>query len=273
LFESLSIIGAGIIGSSIARIIARKKIVRKVIATRRRLEKIRDLEKYGVIITSNNKWAARNSDVIVLSIKPNTLPLVLSEIKNEASNKLLISVVAGIPIKYIESIVPNARVVRAMPNLALLVGESFTVYSLSSKVTEKDREFVDLFFSAMGIAFEVDEELLNAFTGLTGSGPAYLATFIEAMVYAGLKVGIPRDLALIGAAQVAIGVGKLIRDSKMHYAEIKERVVTPAGTTIEGIYELESTGLRRGLMKAVEAATNKANQLSDKYDSLKHVNR
>jgi len=263
--ESIAIIGAGIIGSAMARIIARKKLVKKVVATRRRVEEIKDLEKYGVIVTKDNKWAARNSEVIVLAVKPYVLTEVLDEIHSEASGKLLISVVAGIPIRYIEECIPNAKVVRAMPNIALIVGESFTVYSVSNKVTEKDKEFVDAFFSAMGLAFEVEEKLLNAYTGLTGSGPAYLAIFLEAMVFAGLKVGIPRDLALLGAAQVAIGAGKLIRDASMHYAKIKEMVVTPAGTTIEGIFELESTGLRRGLMRAVEAATRKANELSEKY--------
>lgn len=263
--KSIAIIGAGIIGGAIARIIARKKIVERVIATRRRIEEIKDLEKYGVVITRDNRWAAENSDVVVLSVKPNVLQEVLMEIRDLVSNKLIISVAAGIPIRFIESIVPNARVVRAMPNLALVVGESFTVYSLSEKVTKEDKEFVDALFSAMGLAFEVEEKMLNAYTGLTGSGPAYLATFIEAMVFAGLKVGIPRELALLGAAQVAIGTGKLIRDANMHYARIKEMVVTPAGTTIEGIFELEDTGLRRGLMRAVSAATQRADEISNKY--------
>lgn len=263
--RTLAIIGAGVIGSAIAKIIARKKIAGEIIVTRREIEKLRDLKKYGVTVSRDNKWAAGNSDIVVFSVKPNILSKVLKETEEEIAGKLLISVVAGIPIRYIEKLAPNSRVVRAMPNLALLVGESFTVYSLSSKVTDEDREFVDTLFSVMGIAFEADEKLLNAYTGLTGSGPAYLATFIEAMMLAGLKVGIPRDLALLGAAQVAIGTGKLMRDANTHYAKIKEMVVTPAGTTIEGIFELEDTGLRRGLMRAVEAATNRANKLSKVY--------
>jgi pyrroline-5-carboxylate reductase len=270
MYNSISIIGAGIIGGAMARILARKKIIERIIATRRDLEKIRDLEKLGVIITRDNKWAAQNSEAILISVKPNQVKDILVEIKEASKGKLIISVAAGIPINVIEEILPESRVVRAMPNLAVLVGESFTVYSLSQKIMQKDREFVDVLFSAMGLAYEVDEQQLNAYTGLTGSGPAYLSTFIEAMVYAGLKVGIPRDVALLGAAQVAIGTGKLIRDGGTHYAKIKEMVVTPAGTTIEGLFELEETGLRRGLMKAVYAATQRAEDISKQHKDSMH---
>lgn len=266
MYKSISIIGAGIIGGAMARILARKKIIERIIATRRNLDKIRDLEKLGVIITSDNIWAAKSSEAIILSVKPNTLKSILEEIRDVARGKLLISVAAGIPISVIEEVVPDSKVVRAMPNIAVLVGESFTVYSLSESVREADREFVDILFSSMGLAFEVEEKYLNAYTGLTGSGPAYLSTFIEAMLYAGLKVGVPRDVALLGAAQVAIGTGKLIREGGMHYAKIKEMVVTPAGTTIEGLFELEETGLRRGLMKAVYAATKRAQAISQDYE-------
>ncbi len=262
MYKSISIIGAGIIGGAIARILARKKIIDKIIATRRNLDKIRDLEGLGVVITSDNIWAVENSDVVIVSVKPNVLTNVLKEIKEVAKGKLLISVVAGVPINVIEKIVPGTRIVRAMPNIAVLVGESFTVYSFSQNVTDEDKEFVDILFSSIGIGIEVEEKYLNAYTGLTGSGPAYMSTFIEAMVYAGLKVGIPRDIALLGATQVAIGTGKLIRDGGMHYAKIKEMVVTPAGTTIEGLFELEEIGLRRGLMKAVYAATQRAEDIS-----------
>jgi len=262
MYNSISIIGAGIIGGAMARILARKKIINKIIATRRNLDKIRDLEELGVIITSDNVWAVENSDVAIISVKPNALANVLKEIRDVARGKLLISVVAGVPINLIEDMLPGTRIVRAMPNIAVLVGESFTVYSFSKNVTDEDREFTDILFSSMGVAIEVEEKYINAYTGLTGSGPAYMSTFIEAMVYAGLKVGIPRDIALLGATQVAIGTGKLIRDGGMHYAKIKEMVVTPAGTTIEGLFELEEIGLRRGLMKAVYAATQRAEDIS-----------
>ena len=263
--SSIAIIGAGVVGSAIAKILATKKFASKIIATRREIHKVKELERYGIILTDNNKWAAENADIIVVAVKPGVIHNVLKEIKDVAMGKLLISVVAGVTIKYIEDQVPHARVVRAMPNLALLVGESFTVYSFSKKISEEDKEFAKTFFSLMGVGREVDEKLLNVYTSFTGSGPAYMAIFIEAMVYAGLRVGIPRDLALEGASQVAIGTGKLIRDGKIHYSKIKEMVVTPAGTTIEGIFELESTGLRRGFMRAVGSAAKKADELSRKY--------
>jgi len=266
MYRTISIIGAGIIGSAIARIIAEKRVVERVIATRRSVEKLADLRKLGVEVTSDNRWAAREGDAILIAVKPGSVPQVLEEIRDEASGKLLISVAAGVPMALIERTVPGARVVRAMPNLALVVGESFTVYSVSRSATREDREFVRRLFSAMGLAYEVEEEALNAYTALTGSGPAYMAIFIEAMVLAGLRVGIPRDLALLGAAQVAIGTGKLIRDAAMHYASIKEMVVTPAGTTIEGLFELEGANIRRGVMRAVSAAAKRADEISRGFD-------
>ncbi len=265
MYTSISIIGAGVIGSAIAKILAMKKFSSKIIASRHKIYKIKELEKYGIILTNDNKWAVKNADVIVIAVKPYSIDDVLNEIKDIVAGKLIISLVAGVTINYIEKYIPQAKIVRAMPNLAVLVGESFTVYSFSNRVGDEDKEFAKTFFSLMGISYEVDEKLLNIYTSFTGSGPAYMAIFIEAMVYAGLRVGIPRDLALQGASQVAIGTGKLIRDGKIHYSKIKEMVVTPAGTTIEGIFELESTGLRRGFMRAVVAAAKKADNLSKKY--------
>ena len=262
MYRSMCIIGAGVIGGAVARILARKRFVDRLIATRRNLDKIRYLEKYGVVITDDNVWAVENSDVVFLSVKPTNVGEVLSGLGGVLGDKLLISVVAGVPISYLRRYAPDARVVRAMPNLCLLVGESFTVYCFSDNVSEADRDFVSSLFQALGMAYEVDEGMLNAYTGYTGSGPAYIAIFIEALFYAGLKVGIPRDISLAAAAQLAIGTGRLIRDGKMHYSEVKERVVTPAGTTIEGIFELESTDMRRGLMKAVEKATRRGDELS-----------
>ncbi|HDJ67189.1 MAG TPA: pyrroline-5-carboxylate reductase [Nitrososphaeria archaeon] len=260
---TIGVIGAGQIGSAIAKVLAETGRY-KVIASRRRIEKVKDLEKLGVKLTRMNREVAKESDVIFISVKPYKVPDVLGEISDLLKDKLLISVAAAIPISKIQGLAPMAKIVRAMPNIALRVKAGFIAYSRGPKITEEDIKLIRELFSEMGYCMEVDERLMDAVTALSGSGPAYAAIVIEAMAHAGLKVGLPRDLAYISSAYTIYGTAKMILDTELHPAMIKEMVLTPGGTTIEGIFHLEEGGIRTAMMRAVEAATKRAREIAEK---------
>ena len=192
-----------------------------------------------------------------LCTRPGDIENVLVEIKDEVSGKLVVSTAAIIPLEFYEPVVPGARFVRTMPNVAAMVGESFTAYCMGSNTTLRDKETVERLLGTMGSCMEVEEKYMDPVTGLSGSGPAYIAIVIDALTYAGLRVGLPRELSKVAAAQSVLGTGKLIMEGVSVPSEIEEMVTTPGGTTIEGIYEIEDGKLRTALMNAVQAATNK----------------
>ena len=252
--KSIAIIGAGTIGSAVAKALAEEGY--DVIATRRRVERVRWLEEHGVRILRDNKAAAEKADVIILAVKPNKVGKVLEEIKPAVEGKILISFAAGIPLRILRGLT-DAKLVRAMPNIAVLVGESFTAYTADG-LEEREIELVERIFNAFGRCLRVDEEYMDAITGLSGSGPAYASVFLESLIYGGLKVGLPRDTALLAAAQTLLGTAKLLLETDLHPAQIRDMVITPGGTTIDGVFELEEGKLRTAVMKAVDAATKKS---------------
>jgi len=195
--------------------------------------------------------------VFFLCTRPGDTENVLVEIKDEVSGKLVVSTAAIIPLEFYEPVVPSARFVRTMPNVAAMVGESFTAYCMGSNTTLQDKETVELLLGTMGSCMEVEAKYMDPVTGLSGSGPAYIAIVIDALTYAGLRVGLPRELSKVAAAQSVLGTAKLIMEGVSVPSEIEEMVTTPGGTTIEGIYEIEDGKLRTALMNAVQAATNK----------------
>jgi pyrroline-5-carboxylate reductase len=268
--ETIAIIGAGVIGGAIVRCLLKCQADNHVIATRRSIEKLNVLEVLGAEITSDNIKAARRADVVFICVKPGDIASVLKEIRDEISGKLVISTAAIIPLAFYVSIVPDARFVRTMPNIAAFVGESFTAYCCDEKITEIDRTVTKRLLSTMGRHEEVEEKYMNAVTGLSGSGPAYVAIFIEALMYAGLKVGLPRDLSLRSSTQAVLGAAKLIMNGEITASKIKEMVTTPGGTTIEGIYQLEDGKLRTTMMNAVVAATEKCAKIAYNWDNSEH---
>jgi len=151
-----------------------------------------------------------------------------------------------------------------MPNVAALVQASYTAFSCDADVTRNDKKKVKALLDMMGISEEVDEKYMDAITGLSGSGPGYLSIIVESLMYAGLRVGLPRDIALSSAAQTVLGTGKLVIELKEHPSKIRDMVTTPGGTTIEAIHVLEGSQIRQALMKAVEAATKKSQAIRDK---------
>lgn len=188
---------------------------------------------------------------------------MLGDLSQHFTDKhLLISIAAGVPISKLEGgLGQAARIIRVMPNTPALVGASASAFSASKTATREDCDLAQRLFSAVGTAFQVKESLLDAVTGLSGSGPAYVYMFIEALSDAGVAAGLPRDVALKLAAQTVLGGARMVLETGLHPGALKDMVASPGGTTIEGIYELEKGKLRGTLMSAVRAATEKSRKL------------
>ncbi|WP_297536533.1 pyrroline-5-carboxylate reductase [Thermococcus sp.] len=255
----VAVLGAGTIGGAIAK--ALKKAGYDVVATRRRVEKAKELLELGIEVIPDNRKAAESAEVIFIAVKPSKVGEVLGEIADLIEGKLVISVVAGVSLKELKRFA-KAKFVRAMPNIAVLVGESFTAYT--TELEGEDVELVEKLLKTFGDCVHVEEEHMDAITGLSGSGPAYVTVFLEAMVYGGLRVGLPRDLAKRASLQTLLGTAKLLMETERHPAEVREWVITPGGTTIDGVFELEEGKIRTAIMKAVDAATKKSGILSKK---------
>src|SRR5436190_4293062 len=214
-------------------------------------------------IGQNNVEVAKSASVLILAVKPHQVPEVLENIRDKfTSNHLLVSIAAGVPLAKLESgLASGARVIRVMPNTPALIGESATAYALSKSALPEDAALAQRLFSAVGTAFEVKESLLDAVTGLSGSGPAYVYLIIEALSDGAVAAGLPRDIATRLAAQTVFGSARMVLDTGLHPGALKDMVTSPGGTTIEGLHELEKGRLRATLMYAVRAATEKSKKL------------
>jgi pyrroline-5-carboxylate reductase len=231
-----------------------------------RQERLDELaNEHGVRVGRDNREAARWADVVVLSTKPQVfdrlLPDVEAGIRPEA---LVISIAAGIPISAIEQRLPaGARVVRTMPNTPATVDAGATAIAAGTHATDDDVALAERIFRCVGITVVLDEVLLDAVTGLSGSGPAYIFLIIEALADAGVKVGLHRDSAQLLAAQTVYGSAKLLLETGEHPGRLKDMVTSPGGTAIAGLHTLESGALRKTLMDAVETATARSRQLGE----------
>lgn len=224
------------------------------------------LKKYNITTAKSNQEAVQKAEIVLLCVKPQVMDAVLAEIAAVAdSSKLVISIAAGITISRMEmALLAGPRVIRVMPNTPALVLSGAAGLAKGSSATNEDMALVMEIFSAVGRAVVVDEKLMDAVTGLSGSGPAFVFTVIEALSDAGVKVGIPRPLALELAAQTVFGSAKMVLETKEHPAKLRDMVTSPGGTTIAGMHELEKGKLRAVLMNAVEAATNRSKELGGK---------
>jgi pyrroline-5-carboxylate reductase len=220
----------------------------------------------GVRTVNGNRDVAAACDVLILAVKPQVLPAVLSELKAVVQAKhLVISIAAGITIQSLaEGLGATVRLIRVMPNTPCLVGASATGYSPGTTATPEDAELVGKLFGAVGKAYRVTEPLLNAVTGLSGSGPAYVYMLIEAMADGGVRCGLPRDVALALAAQTVMGAAKMTLETGQHPAVLKDAVTSPGGTTIAGLQVLERAAFRAAAIDAVEAASRRAEELGKK---------
>jgi len=217
----------------------------------------------GINAYQNNQEVCRSArDVIILAVKPNNIPEACSDIRKVPSEALIISIAAGITLAKLEEALPNRRVVRVMPNTPCLVGEAASAFACGKVVTQADKEIVGAIFGSVGVAMEVDEKLLDAVTGLSGSGPAYVFQFIEALSDGGVRVGLPRSVAMQLAAQTVKGAAEMVLQTGTHPASLKDSVASAGGTTIAGIEALEKGGFRSATISAVVAATKRSMQLA-----------
>ncbi|KAF8057129.1 pyrroline-5-carboxylate reductase [Scenedesmus sp. PABB004] len=261
----------GFMGSGqMAEALARGLIERSVVApsaiccsdpAQARKELFRGL---GATPYDTNLEVAKNSDVLFVSVKPQYVHAVLSEARPVLQeHTLVISIAAGITVaQLLEAAGPTARVCRVMPNTPCLVGETAAAMCLGGRATPEDGEVVVSLFSAVGKIYQLDEKLLAAVTGLSGSGPAYVYMMIEALADGGVRAGLPRDVAQGLAAQTVLGSAKMVLETGRHPGALKDMVTSPGGTTIAGVHELEKAGLRAACMNAVLAATARAHELS-----------
>jgi pyrroline-5-carboxylate reductase len=218
--------------------------------------------RFGVRAGSDNREAASWADVVVLAVKPQILDAVAKDLSSALAGKLVLSIAAGVTIAHLAKLAPKgARIVRAMPNTPVLVRDGVSALSFGAGVTEKDQQFARRLFEAVGRAVVVEEKLMDAVTGLSGSGPAYVFLAIEALADGGVKMGLPRTVADLLAAQTVLGAARMVLETGEHPAKLKDRVASPGGTTIAGLHRLEQGGLRAALMAAVEAASKRSEEL------------
>lgn len=210
---------------------------------------------------ATNAQVAEASDVVILAVKPQVMAAVYQDLAGKLANKLVISIAAGISLEKLCAGLKTDRVVRVMPNTPCLVGKGASAFALAAAATKEDGELVKKLLSAVGIAHQVDEKLLDAVTGLSGSGPAYVYLMIEALSDGGVKAGLPRALATSLAAQTVLGAAEMVLTRNEHPAALKDAVASPGGTTIAGLATLEDRGLRGALIAAVEAATKRSQEL------------
>jgi pyrroline-5-carboxylate reductase len=217
----------------------------------------------GALLASSNREVVRKAQVLVLAVKPDQVEAVLGEVQSLCTaNHLLISIAAGVTLARLQAALgEHARVVRVMPNTPALVGAAACGYAAGKSVTPEDVRLVQRLLGAVGLAFSVKESLLDAVTGLSGSGPAYACLVMEALSDGGVAAGLPRDVATRLAAQTLLGTARMVLETGLHPAALKDMVASPGGTTIEGLHELEKAGLRSALINAVRAAAEKSRKL------------
>jgi pyrroline-5-carboxylate reductase len=266
LTEKIGVIGAGKIGSAIARGIIRAGLVNKEsvmssdVSDELRQAIARDLD---IKVTPDNGALCDFAEIIILAVKPQIVDPVAREIaKKLGKSKLLVSVAAGVPLGRIEThLERGARVVRVMPNIPCVIGAGAAGFAGGGHATAADLEKVGAILNSFGVGLAVEEKYLDAVTGLSGSGPAYVFLFMEALADGGVQVGLSRDVALKLAMQTVYGAARMALESNKHLSELKDEVTSPGGTTIAGLYAMEQNGFRGTVMKAVVSATRRSQEL------------
>lgn len=263
--QTLGFIGAGNMAAALIRGLLHAHVApERIWASDVKQERLDALHKtHGIQVTKDNLELVRHADVVVLAVKPQVIDRVLSTIEPVVSERVLVvSVAAGVPLSALESRLPKGtRVIRTMPNTPATVLAGATAIAGGSHTTEADLDVARTLFEAVGRVVVLDEVLLDAVTGLSGSGPAYVMLIIEALADGGVKVGLHRDTALLLAAQTVFGAAKLLLETGEHPGRLKDMVTSPGGTAIAGLHTLESGALRKTLIDAVESATRRSAEL------------
>jgi len=262
----LGFLGAGNMASALIQGLLHGDVLpaTRILASDVKIERLEQLSaEHGIRTTMDNHQLLRESDVVVLAVKPQVIDRVLTEIGADVrADQLVISVAAGVPVEALESrLPPGSRVVRAMPNTPATVQAGATAIAGGANASADDLRVAREMFEAVGRVVVVEEALLDAVTGLSGSGPAYVMLIIEALADGGVKVGLHRDTALLLAAQTVFGSAKLLLETGEHPGRLKDMVTSPGGTAIAGLHTLESGALRKTLIDAVECASKRSAEL------------
>ena len=220
---------------------------------------------YNVVVTADNRATSGATEVLLLAVKPQIFDRVAENLARdgEGQTPTVVSIMAGVPLSKLEKAFPGQAVVRAMPNTPATVGAGMTAIALGSLVKPDQRDRAKKILAAVGEVVEVPESLMDAVTGVSGSGPGYVAILIEALTDGGVCAGLPRAIASQLALQTVFGTAKLLLETNLHPAQLKDRVTSPGGTTIAGIAKLESAGFRSALIEAVRAAAERSKELGN----------
>jgi pyrroline-5-carboxylate reductase len=263
--KQVGFVGGGNIGEALIRGLTRTGLIppERLLVSDVRQERLDELRRlYGVATTTDNPTLVQRSDVVLLAVKPQILRGVLEEIAPSTPGKLLISVAAGVStVEIRRHVPPGTRLIRVMPNTPALVLEGATAIARADGLEDGDLDTAREIFEAVGRVVILEEDMMDAVTGLSGSGPAYIALVVEALADGGVKVGLDRKTAMTLAMQTVLGAARLLIETGVHPGQLKDMVSSPGGTTIAGIHTLEAGGLRRTLIDAVERATQRSREL------------
>ena len=265
--KKIGFLGAGNMGEALIKGLLNAGLVspHAIFATDARPERLKQIEKlYGIQSLADNTGLVKRADVIILAVKPQVIADVLKEVGPAVTpKKLVISIAAGVSTSTLRSHLPNkgVRLIRVMPNTGALVLEGATAIARASGLQPGDLETAEEIFAAVGKVVVLEERLMDAVTGLSGSGPAYIALVVEALADGGVKMGLDRVTAMSLAAQTVLGAARLLLEIGMHPGQLKDMVSSPGGTTIAGLSALEEGGIRGALIRAVEQATLRSREL------------
>jgi len=220
----------------------------------------------GIAASADNVAVVKSSEIIILAVKPQMMATLLADVREAITPKhLIVSIAAGLSTTKLAGMLPEkTRIVRVMPNTPCLVGCSAAGIAAGANALPGDTAVVEKLFTALGIAYTLGEHLLDAVTGLSGSGPAFVYVMIEALSDGGVRMGLPRDVATALATQTVLGSAKMVQETRLHPAQLKDAVASPGGTTIAGLHALEKGGFRAAIIDAVEAATKRSAELGER---------
>lgn len=260
----LGIIGGGVMGEALlSRLVSQQLYDPESILVSEPLAPRREFlaQQYGIQTTEDNQAAAAATEVLLLAIKPQAFGKVTETLQLPQPDTVVISILAGVSLAQLEAAFPENPVIRTMPNTPATVGAGMTAIAPGTRVTPQQLARVQEILATVGEVAVVPESLMNAVTGLSGSGPAYVALMVEALADGGVAAGLPRPIARQLALQTVLGTAQLLNETGLHPAELKDRVTSPGGTTIAGVSSLEKAGFRSALIEAVKAAAHRSQEL------------
>ncbi|MEM4485914.1 MAG: pyrroline-5-carboxylate reductase [Zestosphaera sp.] len=266
---SVGVLGAGRIGSAIIRSVRSCMPDVVVYASGRSDETLARVSGLGARVFRDNARVVGNSDLVVISVKPHHFPELYSQVPEGLwSDRVVVSIMAGVKLSTLGKVLSGAEVFRAMPNINALVGRSTTAVTAGDDVSDSGRALVEKVLQCLGSVYWVSEEYMDVWTSLIGSGPAFMAEVIDGLVLGAVASGMPRDLAYRAVLDMIEGTARLLKELKAHPAEIRDEVTTPAGATIRGLKILETEGIKAGLMEVVESSCRRSREIGEEMDEI-----